>query len=114
MMLSSERRLRLPRLLLRLLTAQRLSGDNGGSATVYWCEARARYADGGAPPTDGECAHHGQLTTAGTSGGCLNTAETTALARVVQHRTRAVGVQPLGPSDDAPLRRRLLRALRDS
>ena len=47
--------------------------------TAHRREARPRHADGGVPPTDGERAHHGQLTTAGTSGGCSNTTETTAL-----------------------------------
>ena len=59
---------------------RRLNGDvSDDSTAVHWREARVRHADGGVPPTDGECAHHGQLPTAGASGGCLNTAETTAL-----------------------------------
>ena len=115
-MLSSELRLQRCNCLVCCCVCRRLNGDGGDSTAVHWREARVRHADGGVPPTDGERAHHSQLPTRAPHGRRLwrlpqhggNDG-----TRVVKHRTRAVGVQPLSPSDDAPQRRRLLRALRD-
>ena len=108
--LKRELRLQPPRLLLRLPTAQRRRRRQHRSPLARSAGStcrRRRPTDRRRARASRSAPHDRRLWRLPQHGGKDGT-------RVVQHRTRAVGVQPLSPSDDAPLLRRLLRALRDS